>query len=564
MQNLEKDWLVRTRTREILGPFTQNELYEQLQRRTFSSEDEICPSRGHWVSAQGLSTREREEYTLTSTRTHTATRSTMSSSLATAPAAETFDDEELTPTPDFGPRSVPASDPKKGDPGEGSGTTPVGFSGRGISPRMVAFVVGITLFAFAIWSAIAIFKRSPAPKTIAKHSPPTYTSSSAFIQSIYGKIERGEKTQALKELVDFHEHGDGSDLEHLIPYGALLIQNKESIPRGTELLEEVLNNDNAPFDLKAEAHRWLGYAMLQNGEGDLGEGHFLEALQLNPRDSVTQFNLGRSYLMQQKYSNALEYLSLSELQHPDLWLIHIYKGRTKVSMEQIEEARKAFKTAIGVAPDRWISYVYYALFLHNLKDFEGAQEELMTMLSRDPSYEIDSPPPFGFFQEGVNYSDYWRAFGRIMEKSPPDKREWGRLYLGYLMHGPNGPEVRKIDALAEKGNVPLKLLALKVKLDKNTDLSEVKRILVGLPQNLDAFGCHAYVLRAQAKAKLGNLPEAIRDLQAAVAIEPRNASANLYLARYLKETDHRDEALGILNNLLGYHPQYIPAIVSTQ
>ena len=41
MHNNAKEWLVRTRTGEVLGPFSQRELLEEFQRRTFALEDEI-------------------------------------------------------------------------------------------------------------------------------------------------------------------------------------------------------------------------------------------------------------------------------------------------------------------------------------------------------------------------------------------------------------------------------------------------------------------------------------------------------------------------------------------
>ena len=64
-----KEWLVRTRTGEVLGPFTQHELLENLQRHVFTVEDEIAPSGGLWISAQTLTHRDSsDESTYTSTR----------------------------------------------------------------------------------------------------------------------------------------------------------------------------------------------------------------------------------------------------------------------------------------------------------------------------------------------------------------------------------------------------------------------------------------------------------------------------------------------------------------
>src|SRR5438045_1566664 len=104
MDNNVKEWLIRTRTGEILGPYTQRELFEELMKRTFTYDDEIAPSKGHWISAQTLSNREVEEFTRTSTRNQTITTKSMPShSLAAAQAMPGRTDDELTPTPEAFP-----------------------------------------------------------------------------------------------------------------------------------------------------------------------------------------------------------------------------------------------------------------------------------------------------------------------------------------------------------------------------------------------------------------------------------------------------------------------------
>src|SRR5687768_10889603 len=98
MKNELKDWLVRTRTGEILGPFSQRELMEELKKRTFTPEDEIAQSQGWWISAQTLTNRDSDEFTHTHTRNQTVTRSVHTNhtqSTATSSLAE----DSITPTP---------------------------------------------------------------------------------------------------------------------------------------------------------------------------------------------------------------------------------------------------------------------------------------------------------------------------------------------------------------------------------------------------------------------------------------------------------------------------------
>ena len=342
-------------------------------------------------------------------------------------------------------------------------------------------VVGM-LVAFSLWTLLVLLKpHKPGLKEAAIPAPMQETDS-VFLSHINLLMKTGENQKALRELSAFHEKSiEKESVDHLVPYAALLILEKESAPRAKKFLETILAK---PVDssLKAKAHLWMGYLMLNEGEGDLGENQFLESLQMNPKDPAARFNLGRVYLKQEKYSQALDYLNLAELEAPDLWLIHLYKGRVKWALGQIEEARHSFKAAIQLSPDRWFSYIFYSLFLKDIQELENAQSVIKSMLTKDVSFEIESPTPLGFFQEKVNYKEYLNAFNQVMAKPLTEEREIGKLYLNYLSHGSDEdtPEVKRIKALAERGNLTTKLIALKVLLDTDASVEQLKFTL-GFP-----------------------------------------------------------------------------------
>ena len=564
MPNETKLWLVRTRTGEILGPYSQQNLLEELKKNTFSGEDEMAPSHGAWISAQTLTHREPEELTHTSTRSQvTRPTATASPAAATAPLLHIIDEkeeqpEEPTPTPDlktvdelaepFSKRPMPPRLPPT-----------KGHLAKTIGPVITVSVVTIAIVTFIL----QLRSNEPSrPADIMAPSLPTHgEGESPFVRHIYSLIHQGENKKALNELTQYHEkHLGKGDIEYLIPYSALLITEKESPARARKFLEQVLSSAATPY-LKSRAHHWLGYLDLSQEEGDMGEGHLLEALQLNPKDAAARFNLGRVYLKQEKYSQALDYLQLAELEVPDLWLVHIYKGRAKVSLGNMEEARIAFKMAAQTAPDRWITYIYYALFLMGIHETEAAQETLKKMLTRDPSYELHSPAPWGFYQEKVNYTEYLNAFSHIMEKGPGEERELGKLYINYLINGPSGNEGKKIEAYAEKGSLRSKVLALKVLLDRDAPAEELRTGLQRLPPTLAEFGYLAYVLRGEARSRLGFYQEAQQDFQKAISLEPRAALGHWAYAGFLKKHQRLSEAQNELKILLNYHPNYIPAIV---
>jgi hypothetical protein len=122
-------------------------------------------------------------------------------------------------------------------------------------------------------------------------------------------------------------------------------------------------------------------------------------------------------------------------------------------MGNIGEARRAFKKAVEASPDRWISYLYYAIFLNAITENDSAQATLKRMLTRDPHIEAQSPSPFGFFEEKVLFSEYLETYESVMSKTSGDERELGKLYISFLMNGPHSSAGKKIELTADKGSL---------------------------------------------------------------------------------------------------------------
>lgn len=551
MQSIHKTWLVRTRVGEVLGPFSQSELVEELEKKTFSTEDEIAQSGGHlWVSASSLSNRDLEEVTRTSTRaTQTGSNSEEREPGTFTSGPKQLPLEELTPTPDHPPKPIA--------PSQEFHAPAKSFHKPRVAPMLTGFVIAVVMLM-----VVFQFKGKEKNTGTPSNTQIVDENESPFVRQIYTLIKSGESATALKKLTEYHEKGKKDGIDYLIPYAALLIMEGESIGRAKKFLEQVINSQSSP-QLKARAHHWLGYLLLQQDEADMGESHFLESLQLNPKDAASRFNLGRAYLKQEKYSQALDYLQLAELEIPDLWLIHIYKGRAKVALGNLEEAKTAFKTAITLSPDRWISYIYYALYLLGVHEFDEARSVLRTMLTRDPQYELHAPAPLGYFQERVNYQEYLSIFTQVMDKGAPDEKELGKLYIHYLMSGGTYDDARRFSALADKSNLLAKVIALKVVMERKPNAQDLKTALARLPLSLSGFGPYGYVLRGEAQIRLGLTSDARESFTQALKLDPKSAISHWAMASLLERLQKKDEAQLEIKNLLSFHPNYIPAIVSS-
>jgi tetratricopeptide (TPR) repeat protein len=300
--------------------------------------------------------------------------------------------------------------------------------------------------------------------------------------------------------------------------------------------------------------------MLSEEDGDMGENHFLEALQLNPKDAAARFNLGRAYLKQGRYTQALDYMQLAELETPNLWLIHIYKGRARSQLGNHEEARSSFKTALELDEERWLSHIYYSLFLFSRQEKAEAQQVLLRMLTKDPDHEKNSPPPWGFFQEPIDYTEYLSVFSHVMADAAGATRTIGQMYIRSLQTGKL--DFKKLEEYGKKGYRHAWLVALRKALEQPDGF--LAGIVESFAGDLGDFGAYAYVLRAQAQARMGNQGAAEGDFKTALQLEPSSAVSHYSYAKFLKDSGRLREAQTQLHQLLGFHPQFIPAIIALQ
>ncbi len=565
--SFKKEWLVRTKSREVLGPFSQSELVEQLNQNAFGVQDEICNSLGNWLSASVLAHRDSDEITRTSSRMTTQSLDFTKSDLTPTPTATTTDKIPLGNETTTKSSAHPFTHPLK-ENSQNHHTKTENPPGAHSEPKQPSSSAAkYPLLTAVVLSIVTVFILN-RPKTTTRETSEVNDlkvteaqNLSPIAREARALLKVGKGKQALKILADYHESHSKTDMSHVPLYAALLITEGESVLRAKRLLEQVLNSSqSAP--LKAEAHLWLGYLLLSEDELDMGESHFLEALELNPKDAAARFNLGRAYLKQEKSKEALDYFQLAELEMPNLWLVHIYKGWAKHSLQLNHEASLSFKTAINDSKDRWLNYIYQSIFFLKTKEYDAARESLLKMLGRDPDYERLSPVPIGFFQNRTNYDEYLNAYNEVMAKAPEDERMMGKIYINYLANPlSHSEDWRKMDALANRtNNILPRILSIKMMLRHSVDLGYLKMLISKLPPNLDFFGPYSYVLRGLAREKLNQLPEALLDYKKALALDPDCAAALWYQYDLFRKLHRVQEAKETLKNLLATHPLYIPAL----
>ena len=528
MHNTHKDWLVRTRSGEILGPFSERELVLALRDGIFSAQDEIARSSSNWVSAQGLLYREIEEGTAAHTKSQLSlTSPTEKTRTQTEPLVETNLARALEP------------------------------AARPLPPRWIGLLSAGILGVLMLW-----ILAPPQTRDGAKDLGPVAAgpARSPILEEVNELIRSGRFTDALALLAKTPATQREKDPGALLTYYALQITQRDASDSAKEQLEVLMSSPGLSPDLKARAHHWLGFLQLRAGTGDLGEGHFLEALQLNPREAASRYNLGRAYLKQKRPQQALDYLQLAELEVPHLWLVHIYKARAKSLLGRKEDAELSFRRAIDVAPDRWMSYLYFALFLQASGSDTEASNTLVEMLKRDPFYDSNTAPPLGFFEERIPLSEYLDTFREISQHGPD--RELGLLYLGALAAGPKSPAARKLLLLAPDSSGPGASFKLQLLLQRQ-EHEKMERALAQIPVENATTGYLALTLKAEALVQLRKFAEAISASEQALRLEPRAARARLIHAVALKASGKIPQGQTELTKLLADEPNYTPAVVES-
>ncbi|NBX68372.1 MAG: hypothetical protein EBR01_05340 [Proteobacteria bacterium] len=562
-----KEWLVRTKSREVMGPYSQSELIEQLNKNSFSVQDEICSNSGNWISASVLSSRDTEEVTRTSSRMTTHSIELTKSDLTPTP---TSTDKISIPDPaQPSVKPAPSNRPlSKNQEALGThATRQSAIRGPAKYPLLTAVILTfLTIFIF--YRPQKPVRETSEVSTLSSGSNRGRIEETAIVKKAKSLLKIGRSKTALKLLANYHESEGKSDISHLTLYGALLITEGESAQRAKKLLEQALAAPNSNSYVKSQAHLWLGYLLLSQNEGDRGESHFLEALQLDPKDAAARFNLGRAYFKQKRFQQALDYLQLAELEQPDLWLIQVHKGWAKVALGLTSDASLTFKSAINLSKDRWVNYIYQAVFFTNEKvnNFEAAKQTMIAMLGRDPDYEKLSPIPFGYFQSSsINHKEYLEAYNVAMQTGTEEEKLIGKIYINYLASPMTRAEDwKKMDALANRSNNLLpRVLSLKMMLPNISDPVYLKTVLSKLPPNLDYFGPVAYVSRGQAREMLGNIAEAQLDYQKALTLDPTCATALWRQYELYKKLHRGPEARETLKSLLIAHPDFMPALAQS-
>lgn len=95
----------------------------------------------------------------------------------------------------------------------------------------------------------------------------------------------------------------------------------------------------------------LGILLITLGQKTEALPHLIAAAELAPNDAEAQFNLGIFYLQDQKWSKAAEYFAATIKLQPNLAVAHYRYGQALVHLEKFSAAADQFREALHLQPD---------------------------------------------------------------------------------------------------------------------------------------------------------------------------------------------------------------------
>ena len=319
-----------------------------------------------------------------------------------------------------------------------------------------------------------------------------------------------------------------------------------------------------------------GEKALQQGDLALAEKSFFKVLELVPRDLGARVNLGVVFMREQKWDQALKYLSQAEKLAPQVTGIHLNIGLVHYRQGEYAAAIPEFELVLKQPPDsaqarRLLGLCY--LFEERYADAATTLEPLWPVSNTDLSYLYSLAVAAGHCGR---HELEQQAINKLMEEgkdSPLVHLLLGKAYLGHEEYANALAELQK--AAEADPKLPMVHYNLGVVYRRDGDMAKARaefladaEVEPGVAFNYDQLGmlssleekdgeAERYFLDAVKRdPKLGTswfglakaykqekrFPDALKALQKAGALDPTSASVHYLRAQVLAEMGRKSEA----------------------
>ena len=130
---------------------------------------------------------------------------------------------------------------------------------------------------------------------------------------------------------------------------------------------------------------YLGIVSADLDEFSDSEKYLTELINISPRNPVGYSNLGRIFLVQEKYEEAIIVLINGEKIAPNSWSVMYLLGSAYNRVKNYEKAERALEHASMIRPEDTSTLTVLASVYDNLKKYDESDDLHLLILSRDPT-----------------------------------------------------------------------------------------------------------------------------------------------------------------------------------
>jgi tetratricopeptide (TPR) repeat protein len=304
---------------------------------------------------------------------------------------------------------------------------------------------------------------------------------------------------------------------------------------------------------------------LESGQGyadkkqyDAAVIQFKKALQVDPKFAEAHYQLGLTYLRQQKVREGYGELRQAADLDPKNVKARLEMGNVLWAVRQYKEAEKQANDVIALDPDNPDAYSLLGTILFAQKDTDGALQAYDRVIELKPN---DSG---AYLNRGVLYTsmkkdaDAEADFQKAISLNPKNQEAYANLSRFYLYK----QEPAKAEQVLQEGikNDPdspsnyLRLAGLLLQQKRMADAETVVGNLRNrLPKNADVAGAIAeYYLAARSP------DAAIKEYQRGLSIDPKSEKLTLALAEVYLATGKIEEVTKLDDQILKDKPNDVP------
>lgn len=565
----EKVWIVKSST-YVTGPYSQNEVFEQIRQRQVVAIDEIAPAFGNWafvrdielfrnelLRANAESSREGEITKTMSSNTQDATDQLTSTNLMddTEELSALNSIDKTNPNPDVAPLNFKTAPPPRRPPLHPNARAGGGFNFGKFIMSMLAFV----LLAVGSYYGYMMLMEKRLPEI-----------------NVAESLSRGHTSFLKGDLGDAYVH-----FQNVVKSGAIaeqapgffiqmaaLVLNQE---RQTVYARDLLSQ--APTDIQSTPE-WLtvqGLSFLIDQNYQMAESFFVQSIRKNPNFLAAWVNLGHLYLAQKKFQEAWDYFYGAYVRGYYEGHIPLYMALSLIEQWQINSdssllirAQQLLENYMSTNADRKdqlsIINIWLSLRIPDSKKTVPAKVE--EFIERDPySFAQIRQSAYEYVYDSKNLEAYCAQVFRELPKDKMSTLLYSSLcyqrigFLGDIVENP-------IKKAAEKYSTePLVYGAQAVVLSQMGEQYQ-KSLLIGRALSSDSKSLHnlPLILQAHFCEDKGDLNCALKYWKQVNERDPFEIGAYSGIAKSLLAQRKTSEAQQWIQSGLLIAPSYKPLI----